>query len=96
MLAVGRAMMAAPALVMMDEPSLGLAPIMVNHLFEIIGRMNQEGHTILLAEQNARKALQVSHRGYVFQKGEIVLCGTSRELVENDIIHRAYLGGSGS
>jgi len=96
MLSVGRAMMAAPTLIMMDEPSLGLAPLMVSHLFEIIGRMNKEGHTILLAEQNARKALQVAYRGYVFEKGRIVLHGTSSELIENDIVRQAYLGGPGA
>jgi len=93
MLAIGRALMADPVLIMMDEPSLGLAPILVNQVFEIIGGLQKGGHTILLAEQNARKALQISNRGYVFEKGRVVLEGTSKELMQNDTVRKAYLGG---
>ncbi len=93
MLAIGRALMAEPILIMMDEPSLGLAPIIVDQVFKTISKIKKEGHTILLAEQNARKALQVSDRGYAFEKGRIVLEGTSQSLRENDMVRKAYLGG---
>lgn len=94
MLALGRAMMARPDLIMMDEPSLGLAPIIVSQLFEIIVRLNAEGQTILLAEQNALKTLKVAHRGYVFERGRVALSGTGRELAQNEQVRRAYLGGA--
>ena len=93
MLAIGRAMMAEPDLIMMDEPSLGLAPVLVNQVFQIIAQMKKKGHTILLAEQNARKALQVADRGCAIEKGRIVLEGTSQGLMENDMVRQAYLGG---
>lgn len=93
MLAIARAMMADPVLIMMDEPSLGLAPIIIKQLFEIIANMKDDGHTILLAEQNARKALQIADRGYAFEKGRIAIEGTKRNLVENELVHQAYLGG---
>jgi branched-chain amino acid transport system ATP-binding protein len=93
MLALGRAMMARPDLIMMDEPSLGLAPIVVNALFENIAQLNRQGQTILLVEQNARKALQLAHRGYVFERGQVVLSGSSQELTGNEEVRKAYLGG---
>jgi branched-chain amino acid transport system ATP-binding protein len=93
MLAIGRALMAEPILIMMDEPSLGLAPIIVDQVFKTISEIKKEGHTILLAEQNARKALQVADQGYAFEKGRIVLEGTSQDLRENDMVRRIYLGG---
>jgi branched-chain amino acid transport system ATP-binding protein len=93
MLAIGRALMAEPILIMMDEPSLGLAPIIVDQVFKTILKIKKEGHTILLAEQNARKALQVADQGYAFEKGRIVLEGTSQALRENDMVRKAYLGG---
>jgi branched-chain amino acid transport system ATP-binding protein len=93
MLAIGRALMADPILIMMDEPSLGLAPLIVDQVFKTIEGIKKEGHTLLLAEQNARKALQVADRGYAFEKGRIVLEGTSQGLRENDGIRKAYLGG---
>lgn len=93
MLAISRALVAAPALVMMDEPSLGLAPLIINELFDVIVNLRKEGHTILLAEQNARKALQCADRGYVFETGSIVLQGTSQELRSDPRVRQAYLGG---
>jgi branched-chain amino acid transport system ATP-binding protein len=93
MLAVARAMMAKPTLIMMDEPSLGLAPIVVGNLFEIISRVNQQGQAILLAEQNARKALKIGHRGYVFDRGRIALEATCQELLKTELVRRSYLGG---
>jgi branched-chain amino acid transport system ATP-binding protein len=93
MLAIGRAMMADPALIMMDEPSLGLAPVLVKQLFQIFLQMKEGGHTILLAEQNARKALAVADRGYVFEKGRVVLDGTCEALMKNERVHDAYMGG---
>jgi branched-chain amino acid transport system ATP-binding protein len=93
MLSIGRALMASPALLMLDEPSLGLAPLIVNEVFKIIGGLAGERHTILLAEQNAKKALQYAKRGYVFETGEIVLEGDSQELMRNDAVITAYLGG---
>jgi len=93
MLSIGRALMASPALLMLDEPSLGLAPLVVNELFKIIGNLAGDNHTILLAEQNARKALQYAKRGYVFETGKIVLEGSAQELMCNDEVIRVYLGG---
>ena len=93
MLAIARAMMAKPTLIMMDEPSLGLAPIVVSSLFEIISKVNKQGQAILLAEQNARKALKIGHRGYVFDRGRIVLEATCQELTQNESVRRFYLGG---
>jgi branched-chain amino acid transport system ATP-binding protein len=93
MLAIGRAMMADPALIMMDEPSLGLAPVLVKQLFQILIQMKEGGHTILLAEQNARKALAVADWGYVFEKGRVILDGNSETLMKNERIHAAYMGG---
>lgn len=93
MLAIGRAMMAKPELIMMDEPSLGLAPIIVTNLFNIISRVNEKGQAILLAEQNARKALKIGHRGYVFERGRIVIEGPCQELSQNQLVQHSYLGG---
>jgi branched-chain amino acid transport system ATP-binding protein len=92
MLATGRAMMAKPRLLLMDEPSMGLAPILVEGIFDTIEQINKEGTTILLVEQNASMALQVAHRGYVLQTGEIVLSDQCSNLVKNSEIQKAYLG----
>lgn len=93
MLAMGRALMSHPKLLMLDEPSMGLAPILVEQIFEIITQMNKEGTTILLVEQNAQMALSVAHRAYVLETGSIVISGTGKELSESDEIKKAYLGG---
>jgi len=93
MLAIGRALMARPKLLLLDEPSLGLAPLIIAQIFEIIERIRDEGVTIFLVEQNAHRALQISDRGYVLENGEIVLQGKGRELLTNDEVKRAYLGG---
>jgi branched-chain amino acid transport system ATP-binding protein len=92
MLAIGRALMSEPTLLLMDEPSMGLAPMLVELIFESILQLNKDGITILLVEQNAKKALKVSHRGYVLQTGSIALHGTGRELLKNDTVKEAYLG----
>lgn len=92
MLAMGRGLMARPKLMMFDEPSYGLAPIIVDNLFEFIKRLHDEGITILVVEQNIRHALEVSSRGYVLENGRIVLEGMSHDLLENDHIGKAYLG----
>jgi len=93
MLAVARGLMAKPRLLLMDEPSMGLAPILVEEIFETIQEINQQGVTILLVEQNAHMALSVAHRGYVLETGMIQLEGTSHELRENPQVREAYLGG---
>lgn len=93
MLAVGRALMAKPRLLLMDEPSMGLAPILVEEIFNVIQRINQEGVTILLVEQNAHMALSVAHRGYVLETGTIQLEGSAEELRANPRVREAYLGG---
>jgi branched-chain amino acid transport system ATP-binding protein len=92
MLAIGRSLMAAPTLIMIDEPSIGLAPIVVNTIFEIIVHLNREGYTILLSEQNAYKALKCAHRGYVMETGAVTLTGTAAELLRNPGVQSAYLG----
>jgi branched-chain amino acid transport system ATP-binding protein len=92
MLAVGRAMMARPKLLLLDEPSLGLAPLIVLRIFEVIKQLNTEGTTILLVEQNARMALRLAHRGYVMETGEITLEDKASALLENQSIRAAYLG----
>ena len=92
MLAIGRALMSKPNLLMMDEPSLGVAPLAVRDIYKTIERLKQNGLTILLVEQNARMALAVADRGYVFETGQIVLEGTARELCDNPQVQRAYLG----
>ena len=93
MLAMGRALMSHPKLLMLDEPSMGLAPILVEQIFEIIQNLNRHGSTILLVEQNAQMALSIAHRGYVLETGKIVTTGTGAELIESPDIKRAYLGG---
>jgi len=92
MLAIARALMARPRLLMLDEPSLGLAPLVVKRIMETIQEINRRGVTVLLSEQNAAMALSISHRGYVLENGRIVLEGTSRELMDNEEVKRAYLG----
>ncbi|HEC22079.1 MAG TPA: ABC transporter ATP-binding protein [Chloroflexi bacterium] len=92
MLAIGRALMAKPRILLLDEPSMGLAPILVQEIFSIIERLNESGTTILLVEQNAQIALSICSRGYVIQTGEIVLAGTGKELLENEMVREAYLG----
>jgi len=92
MLAVGRALMSKPKLLMMDEPSLGLAPIIIKNIFEIIKEINRSGVNILLIEQNAKAALEISHYGYVMETGTIVLEGPGKELLKNDEVRKAYLG----
>lgn len=92
MLATGRALMANPRLLLMDEPSMGLAPVLVESVFEAINRINKEGTTILLVEQNATMALSVANRGYVLQTGEIVLQDTAELLRQNEMVQKAYLG----
>ena len=94
MLAIGRALMSRPKLIMMDEPSLGLAPIIVQGVFEIIREINKQGMTILLVEQNANMALKAAHRAYVMETGRITLSGTGKELAENEEVREAYLGKS--
>lgn len=92
MLAMGRALMGNPRVLLMDEPSMGLAPVLVDSIFETIQDLNKAGTTILLVEQNARMALQIAHRGYVIQTGEIVLSGSANELRANEMVQKAYLG----
>lgn len=93
MLAMGRALMSHPKLLMLDEPSMGLAPILVEQIFEIIRSLHRTGTTILLVEQNAQMALSVADRAYVLETGEITLTGTGEELIHSDDIRKAYLGG---
>jgi branched-chain amino acid transport system ATP-binding protein len=92
MLAIGRALMAKPKIMLLDEPSMGLAPQLVERIFEIIRRINEQGTTILLIEQNAQMALQTAHRGYVIETGQIVLHDDAKKLLGNDQVRRAYLG----
>lgn len=92
MLATGRALMANPTILLMDEPSMGLAPVLVDSIFETIQELNHTGVTILLVEQNARIALQIAHRGYVLQTGEIILSGTGESLRADEAVQKAYLG----
>jgi branched-chain amino acid transport system ATP-binding protein len=92
MLAMGRALMARPRLLCMDEPSMGLAPAFVEQIFDLIQAINKQGTTIFLVEQNASMALSIAHRGYVLQTGEVVLSGTARSLLDNEMVQKAYLG----
>ena len=93
MLAMGRAIMSHPRLLMLDEPSMGLSPLLVDQVFEIIKDINKDGTTILLVEQNAGKSLAISDRAYVLENGEIVLTGTGEELAASEMVKKAYLGG---
>lgn len=92
MVAIGRALMAGPKLIMMDEPSMGLAPLIVEKIFATIAELPKLGKTVLLVEQNARASLDIADRGYVLETGQIVLSGTSQELLDNHDVQRAYLG----
>ena len=93
MLAMGRALMSSPKLMMLDEPSMGLAPILVEQIFEIIKKLHEAGTTILLVEQNAEMALQIADRAYVLESGRVTMTGTGAELASSDKIKKAYLGG---
>lgn len=92
MLAMGRALMCRPKLIMLDEPSMGLSPLLVDEVFTIIKDLNAEGTTVLLVEQNAGKSLAISDRAYVLENGKIVLSGTGEELLQSDKVKKAYLG----
>ncbi len=92
MLSVARAMMTGGRMMLLDEPSMGLAPFLMHDLFHVLKEINQQGNTILLVEQNARIALKYAHRGYVLEAGDIVLEGNARELVQNAEVKKAYLG----
>ena len=92
MLAMGRALMSKPSIILMDEPSMGLSPILVNEIFDIIESISKSGTTVLLVEQNAKKALSIADRAYVLETGKIVTSGKASELLENDSIKKAYLG----
>jgi len=93
MLAMGRSLMSKPALMMLDEPSMGLAPILVEQIFDIIKEMNKNGTTILLVEQNAQMALSIASRAYVLETGRVVSSGTGEKLLKDDAVRKAYLGG---
>ena len=93
MLAMGRALMSTPKLLLLDEPSMGLAPIFIQEIFDIIQDIQRQGTTVLLIEQNANKALSIADRGYVLETGKIVLSGTGQELLASDEVRKAYLGG---
>ena len=92
MLAMGRALMSHPKIILMDEPSMGLSPIFVNEIFDIIQEVSESGTTVLLVEQNAKKALSIANRGYVLETGRIVLEGDAKDLLNNDRVKKAYLG----
>jgi branched-chain amino acid transport system ATP-binding protein len=93
MLSVARALMTKGEVMLLDEPSMGLAPVLVDEIFRILREINRQGKTILLVEQNAYRALEIAHRGYVFETGNIVYSGTASELKNNDAVKKAYLGG---
>ena len=92
MLAMGRALMSKPKIILMDEPSMGLSPILVNEIFDIIQAVSKSGTTVLLVEQNAKKALSIADRAYVLETGNITLEGNAKDLLENDSVKKAYLG----
>lgn len=92
MLAMGRALMSHPSIILMDEPSMGLSPLYVNEIFDIIKSVNESGTTVLLVEQNAKKALSIANRAYVLETGNIVLSGDAKELMNDDSVKKAYLG----
>ena len=93
MLAMGRALMSKPRIILMDEPSMGLSPLLVSEIFDIIKVINESGTTVLLVEQNAEMALRIADRAYVLESGRITLSGTGEELAQSDSIKKAYLGG---
>jgi branched-chain amino acid transport system ATP-binding protein len=93
LVAIARALMSVPKLLMLDEPSLGLAPKVVDELFRLIVELKHDGYTILLSEQNAKKTLQHADRAYVFRTGSIILHGTGKEIMDNPVVQEAYLGG---
>ena len=93
MLAMGRALMTRPKLLLLDEPSMGLAPIFIKEIFNIIQEIQKQGTTVLLIEQNAKMALSIATRGYVLETGSVVLSGTGKELLESEDVQKAYLGG---
>ena len=93
MLAMSRALMSRPKLMMLDEPSMGLAPILIDQIFEIIKQLHKDGTTVLLVEQNASKALEIADRAYVLETGKVILSGTGKELAQSDDVKKAYLGG---
>lgn len=93
MLAMGRALMSSPKLLMLDEPSMGLAPILIEQIFDIVKALHEAGTTVLLVEQNAQMALSIATRGYVLETGSVTLSGTGQELLHNDDVRKAYLGG---
>ena len=93
MLAIGRALMSRPSMLLVDELSMGLAPVVTNEIYSAIKKLNSQGMTVLLIEQNAARTLRNSHRGYVLETGRIVLHGSSGDLLHNDHVKRAYLGG---
>jgi len=93
MVAFGRALMSRPRLIIMDEPSMGLAPALVDQSFDTIAEINKQGVAVFVVEQNATAALSIAHRGYVLQNGRVVMEGTARDLLENEELKRAYLGG---
>ena len=92
MLAIARALMSDPHVLLLDEPSMGLAPVLVEAIFEIVKRINEEGKTVLLVEQNALMALEVAHRGYVLQTGVVMLSDDAKVLMKNDMVRKVYLG----
>ena len=92
MLAMGRALMSKPRIILMDEPSMGLSPILVEEVFDIIQSINKSGTTVLLVEQNAKKALSIAHRAYVLETGNIVLEGDAKKLMNDESVKKAYLG----
>lgn len=94
MLAIGRGLMSEPSLLLIDEPSLGLSPILATDVLSLIQEINRQGVTVLLVEQNARKSLEIAHKGYVLQNGRIVMEGTGEELLNDPMVQEAYLGAS--
>ena len=93
MLAIGRALMGRPKMLLLDEPSMGLSPLLVGEIFKIISDVNESGVTVLLVEQNAKKALEIADRAYVLETGKIVMSGDTLELADNEEVRKAYLGG---
>ena len=93
MLAISRALMSKPKFLLLDEPSMGLAPVIVQDIFKLIKQINEEGTTIFLVEQNANMALSISNRAYILETGEVVMSGNASELLESDDVKKAYLGG---